>query len=730
MKLDVKILARPDIPGWKVELWGKGQLIGEHQLGQLRVGTLVLPVPPPENRVELPPNAPDLWNNPNQAASLFRSILARVSQGGQVETAGLYLFACLLGPQLWQKVLAHLPAEESLELRLAIDDPDLARLPWEMARFEKQFLLADKQVNIYRATSLRAAASGPLTVELPLRVLFVIAAALDDPEVNAASEYLSLLRRLQENEGLPFEIRLLSTLNGPTAATFDAIQQAIKAFQPHVLHLVAHGGVDVGRTYLQFPVENKDEDGRRDAANLEKALTGTGLRAVVLNACYSGQAPTAPSSNGKSNPGLGQEELIAQTQTVRSSIAARLVEGGIPFVVGMNGRVSDQVCRLFAREFYVSLAEGQSVPEACANGRRAGLVGQYQAEQKIDWALPVLFVPQDGPDRLELTGQERVRNLNELAREVIPPRRPDFCDRLSFLQYFQSLLVPGRPKQSALALHTAGPEGRGLGKTRLLEEMGSAAVKAGHFACLVPAEEKTDFRGYLTRTLALNIEQAAERWFSEDPFSLKQLDLTLRALNTLPVGSNLDPELTDQVKNLLKRGADDVIERRALVAALCQDLVELAKRLGPDKLVVLLFDDAHAIGTALPYFHDTLLEKGLYNVSERVRVVFAFDSFPPDRRDAAQNLLLYAQQSQWINLLQVTPFQEKEEALAYRQFVLHQEPPLVEVGTRNELFLLFQSQVKGRPGNLLTIENSRDLLKFLVQIQALSEADDRSLLTP
>ena len=387
---------------------------------------------------------------------------------------------------------------------------------------------------------------------------------------------------------------------------------------------------------------------------------------------------------------------------------------------------ADQVCRLFAREFYVSLSEGHSVPEACARGRWAGLAGQYQAAQKIDWALPVLFMPENGLDRLEITGQNQVRDLPQLAREIIPPRRPDFCDRLAFLQDFQSLLIPGKSKQPALALYTVGQEGRGLGKTRLLEEMGSAAVRAGHFACVIPAEEKVDFRGYLTRTVALNIEQAAEHWFPNAPFSLRQLDLTLKALSTTPIGSNLEG-LAESVKTLLKRGADDQIERRALVAAFCQDLVDLANRVGPDKLVVLLFDDTHAIGTALPYFQELLLEKGLYTVNERVRVVFAFDSTPPDRRDAAQSLFLYAQESRWINLLQVTPFLETEEALAYRQYVLHREPPLVDIGTRNELFLLFQRQVKGIPSNLMSME--KELIPFLLQIEALARANDRDLLT-
>lgn len=727
MKFDIKIETKPDGTGWTVELSGDGQLLETHDLTRLKVGNLILPVPPDANRVALPANYTDLWTNNNQSATLFRNLFARLAQGGQVEATGLYLFACLLGPEAWKIIQSKQKPDELLEVRLNIADPDLARLPWEMIRYESQFLLSDKLVNMYRSVPGRAEmAAAPLpAVELPLRILFVIAAELDDPEVNAATEYLSLLRRLQENEGFPLEIKLLSTLNGPQAATFDAMQRAIKLFEPHVLHLVAHGGQDTGRSYLQFPVENRTEDGRRDAANLEGALAGVGLRAVVLNACYSGQTPTGPGTNGSSNPGLSQQnEAVA----VRSSIAARLVEAGIPFVVGMNGRVSDQVCRLFAREFYVSLVEGASVPEACARGRRAGLAGQYQAEQKTDWALPVLFMGQTGQERLELTGKERVRSLHQLARDVIPPRRPDFCDRLSFLEDFQALLVPGKLKQPSLALYTTGPDGRGLGKTRLLEEMGSLAVRAGHFACLIPAEEKVDFRGYLTRTVALNIEQVAERWFPTALFSLRQLDLTIKALSNQIVGSEFDPELTEAIKNMLKRGADEQIERRALVAALCKDLVDLADKVGKDKLVVLLFDDAHAIGTALPYFYNTLLEKGLYSVSDRVRFVFAFDNAPTERPQAAQDLFLYAQQSQWINLQPVTPFPPLEEALAYRQFMLRHEPPLVDVGTNNQMVYLFRRRVKGRPGNLISLEMEDEWIPYLRETEALALANDRDLL--
>ncbi len=728
MKFDLKIVNKPDSTGWNVELRDeKQQQVGGHQLNQLRAGTLLLPVPPPENQVTLPAGYTDLWTDTTKSASLFRSIFARVSQGDQVQAAALYLFACLFGPKLWQTVQGLVGANDPIDLRLDIADPDLARFPWEMVRSEMQYLLANKAINIYRITPVGTPSATALKVDLPLRVLFVIAAAINDPEINAASEYLGLLRRMQETEGLPIEVRLISTLNGPAAATFEAMQKAIASFKPHVLHLVAHGGVNAGTSYLMFPVENKGEDGKRDGTNLEQALTGVGLQAVVLNACYSGQSPSAPGTNGASNPGLNpQADGMAQTQTARSSIAARLVAAGIPFVVGMNGRVADQVCRLFAREFYASLAEGQSVPEACAKGRRAGLAGQYQAEQKIDWALPVLFMPPDGQETLQLKGQDEVRNLQQLARQVIPPRRPDFCDRLSFLQSFQNLLVPGKPKQPALAIYTSGADGRGLGKTRLLEEMGSMAVKAGHFACIIPAVEKVDFRGYVTRTVAPDIEQAAELWFPDNSFSLTQLDLTLDALSQQPVGSKFDPALSDAVKNLLKRGVDEQLERRALIAGLCQDLLTLANKMGPDKLVVLLFDDAHALGTALPYFHDTLLEKGIYNVSDRVRAVFAFDSAPTDRQDAAQNLFLYAQQSQWINLLPLTPFPALEEALAYKQFVLHRNPSLVDIGTRDELYLLFQRQVQGKPGNLINME--KDLIPFLIQIQALAEAKDADLL--
>lgn len=733
MKIDLEITGKPDGTGWTVELWenispdNDRRFIGKHDLTRLKVGSLTLPVPPEANRVALPTSYTEIWTNPNQTAALFRNLFARLSQAGLVETVGLYLFACLIGPGWWQKIQADLKPDDTLELRLNLSDPDLARLPWETLRVENQFLLSRKQFNMYRCLLPRPDANDPpAQLELPLRVLFVIAAELDDPEINAASEYLSLLRRLQENEGLPLEIKLLSTLNGPEAATFEAMQRTIKLFQPHVLHLVAHGGLDGGRAYLRFPVENRGEDGRRDAANLEAALSGMNLQAVILNACYSGQAL---GSNGSSNPGLSQQNEI---NLVKSSIAVRLVEAGVPFVVGMNGKVADQVCRLFAREFYVSLAEGKSVPEATARGRRAGLSGQYQAEQKLDWALPVLFMPRDGQERLSLKGRERVRDLDQLAREVIPPRRPDFCDRLNFLQAFQNLLLESRPKMPALALYTNGPDGRGLGKTRLLEEMGSIAVRAGHFACVIPAEEKLNFRDYLTRTVALNIEQTAERWFPREPFLLKQLDLTLKALSRQMRGDELDPELTDRVKNILRlgvderRGVDEQIERRALVAALCKDLVDLAERLGPGKQVILLFDDVHKIGTALPFFHNTLLEKGFYTVSDRVRVVFAFDSVPSEQPQTAQDLYLYAQQSQWINLMPVTTIPAEEEALAYRQYVLRRNPPLVDVGSRDELYLFFQRYVQGRPGNLLGME--KDAIPFLLQINALAEAKDKDLL--
>ncbi len=729
MKFDLKLGANPVSEGWSVELWAEKEknLIGGHELGQVRVANWLIPVPPLVHQVALPAPYEGLWTNAPQQVALFRGLFARVSQPGQVEAAGRYLFACLLGQDLWEKVQKLTPPDQTLELRLHLDDPDLARLPWEAVRSNSYFLLSDKQINIYRIVAQRPTiAKAEDVLKLPLRILFVIAAGLDDPEINAASEYLSLLKRLQESESLPLEIRLLSTLNGVQAVTFENMKQTIATFKPHVLHLVAHGGSDAGRAYLEFPVENRDEEGRYDAGNMEAALAGTGIQAVVLNACFSGQAPTAPGTNGKANPGLAQvEELAAQTQLVRSSIAARLVEAGIPFVVGMNGRVSDRVCRLFAREFYVGLVQGQSVPDACARGRRAGLAGDYQAEQKIDWALPVLFLRQDGQENLNIDAA-KIKSISQLLRQNFPPGRPDFCDRLNYLQAFQALLLPGEVIQPAMALYTSGSEEKGLGKTRLLKEMGSMAVRAGHFACYIPSQYNEGFASFLKTTVAPEIDDAAERWFGpNNEFSLKRLDLIIKAIDDPTSGVN-DPDLPESIKKQLRRGLDERLKRRLLAEALGQDLVNLADMLGPDRVVVLLFDDAHMLGTALPDFQDILLSNGLYPKSERVRIIFAFDNAPPAQVEAAQKLYQFAQTNAWINLLRVTPFSREEEVLAYRQYVLRRNPPLVDVGAKDELVKLFRRKVKGRPGNLLLTE--QDEIPYLLETEALALADDNELL--
>src|SRR5262249_59345873 len=104
---------------------------------------------------------------------------------------------------------------------------------------------------------------------------------------------------------------------------------------------------------------------------------------VVLSACYSG--------GGAGNGGILAVRHMAP-------LAVELVQGGVPIVIGMAGRIAEHPCRVFTRRLGEALATGEPLVLASSDARFAALHDDNAgARASVDWAFPTVFLSERVP---------------------------------------------------------------------------------------------------------------------------------------------------------------------------------------------------------------------------------------------------------------------------------------------------------------------------------------------
>lgn len=158
-----------------------------------------------------------------------------------------------------------------------------------------------------------------------LRVLVVLAAPADLPELDLASE-----RHRLEELFLPLQqagpAGLLDYTERP--ATVERLQNMLRAGYDMV-HYVGHGTQRMGQGVLLL----EKEDGKSHQVLAEEVailLRGTGIRLVCLNACLTG----------------------AERGSLFGGLGPALVQAEIPAVVAMQYAMPDQSALRFTRAFY------------------------------------------------------------------------------------------------------------------------------------------------------------------------------------------------------------------------------------------------------------------------------------------------------------------------------------------------------------------------------------------
>ncbi len=371
----------------------------EHLEGEL-YPTRVLHSPAGETRGELSFSSlvPDVITNLKSLRDLVLEIRPEeesdVERWTQATRFGELLFDALMSGEVRScfDVSLNLArrSEQGLRIRMRIEPPELAALPWELMHDKRSdsFISLSIYTPIVRYIELQQAAP-PLITRKPLSILVVISSPTDQAALSVDAETGQITQALSDlvDKG-DVRITILREAN------LLAIQKQLRENDYHVLHYIGHGhfGETDGEGYLVFETNQGRShfvSGRKLGPLLHDEDT---LRLVVLNACS-----TAVTAEAKPFSG----------------VATALVQAGIPAVVAMQTSVTDEAALQFSQVFYESIADGCPIDTAVAEGRKAI---EFSASQTVEWAIPELFMR---------VGDGLLFNFESPASETRPPEPPE-----------------------------------------------------------------------------------------------------------------------------------------------------------------------------------------------------------------------------------------------------------------------------------------------------------------
>ncbi|GGV06466.1 CHAT domain-containing protein [Streptomyces spectabilis] len=266
-------------------------------------------------------------------------------------------------------------------LRLRFDlPPRLRELPLEALCAPAD--LPHQSLALNPAYSLvRSLPGGPLGRRLPApadepSLIRLIVACASPPGAGPALRLDAEVAALRQE--LP-EVAVRTTV--VEAATRERLEAALGAHPdlPTAVLLIAHGRYDedLGKGVVQLETGSGGVDSVPSDLLSGILLKAPRLRLAVLNLC-SGADSSGPDG--------------AHTEPF-SGLAQALIAGGLPAVVAMRGRVSDESAGRFSPELFKELAANRTVDEAVSTARRR--ISHLPRHTAVEWATPALFLHAD-----------------------------------------------------------------------------------------------------------------------------------------------------------------------------------------------------------------------------------------------------------------------------------------------------------------------------------------------
>ncbi len=420
----------------------------------------------------------------------------------------------VLGKRMYQAVFGSAGAQGVVQawrlqpatqrqISIVCDMPRVLSLPWELLHDEQGFLAlrARHPVSLVRRLSLHELPTLPTTFEPPLRILLVTARPDDAGFVDPRGIARELLEAVSEQ--VEAETIALEFLHPPTLPALRERLSDPKLPAVHVLHFDGHGAFgeeQVAQDGLRFKSGGSQQgllafetaEGMQQlvsATELAQVLQDSGVRLAIFNAC---------------------QGAVGALDDVFSSVAARLIQGGIDAVVAMSASVLVATATRYVAAFYRALSTGLAVPVAHERARQAlhddprrHLARRYEdiegePVRLRDWWLPhfyqqrpLLLEPVPAPSPPSPPRRTHKKAPQEASLPALSENMPaephhGFSGRAHELLQIERALLYKR-------LVVIGGFG-GMGKTALAREAAEWFTRTGMYqrACFITFEQGGD----------------------------------------------------------------------------------------------------------------------------------------------------------------------------------------------------------------------------------------------
>ena len=306
----------------------------------------------------------------NQIKLTLQLIDSRQTNSELLKALGSQLYRAIFPDKINARFHATIAAaqhkKESVRLRLIFESPELAALPWEFLYDEgsNTFLGNNTETVLSRYIDVPLLKRDIKAASLPLKVLLVISTPDDLAKLDVVGEEELIREALGKRiEAGEIELDVLQ------AATIRNINQKLREKPYNVFHFIGHGVFENNQGFIALEDNNGKSKLLDDESFANLFLGDRHVNLVILNSCQGAKV----SSN----------QAFAGT-------APNLVRRGIPAVVAMQYSIFDDTAKLFADEFYRTLALGYPVDEAIQTTRNA--ISMEVGLDKRDFATPVLYM--------------------------------------------------------------------------------------------------------------------------------------------------------------------------------------------------------------------------------------------------------------------------------------------------------------------------------------------------
>lgn len=255
---------------------------------------------------------------------------------------------------------------KGLRVRLHVEPPELASLPWEFVYDSRQgeYLCLSTRTPLVRYPDLPQPTER-LQVTPPLRILGMVVSTTDLAPLDVDYEKQRVEEAVKE-----LRARRMIDLTWLDGQTWRHLQRAMRRGQWHVFHFIGHGGYDSSRDEGLVALANDAGSSHLlRATDLGRLLDDHHpLRLVLLNSC---------------------EGARGSERDAFSGTAASLVRRGIPAVLAMQYEISDDAAIEFSRAFYEAVADGMPLDAAVSEARTSVSIA---IGGTLEWGTPVLYM--------------------------------------------------------------------------------------------------------------------------------------------------------------------------------------------------------------------------------------------------------------------------------------------------------------------------------------------------